>query len=138
MKIGNQELKLFYSNLAAREINELCGGIKNMSTLLTGKDGEELELTEQFSNITKLIRILLNANITKENCEISLGMRDGEKKEKFSDETLETLLDLSKIREYITEVLECMGLASQFEVPDGIKLESPDLDLEELEAEQNP
>lgn len=138
MKIGNQELKLFYSNLAAREINELCGGIKNMSTLLTGKDGEGLELTEQFSNITKLIRILLNANITKENCEISLGMRDGEKKEKFSDETLETLLDLSKIREYIPEVLECMGLASQFEVPDGIKLESPDLDLEELEAEQNP
>lgn len=138
MKIGNQEVKLFYSNLAAREINELCGGIKNMSTLLTGKDGEELELTEQFSNVTKLIRILLNANITKENCEISLGMRDGEKKEKFSDETLETLLDLSKIREYITEFLECMGLASQFEVPDGIKLESPDLDLEELEAEQNP
>lgn len=138
MKIGNQEVKLFYNNLAAREINELCGGIKNMSTLLTGKDGEELELTEQFSNITKLIRILLNANITKENCEIALGMRDGEKKEKFSDETLEALLDLSKIREYITEALECMGLASQFEIPDNVKLESPDLDLEELKAEQNP
>jgi hypothetical protein len=65
-------------------------------------------------------------------------MRDGEKKEKFTDEVLESVLDLSQIKEYITEVLECMGLASQFEVPDGIKLESPDLDLEELEAEQNP
>lgn len=138
MKIGNQEYKLFYSNLAAREISELCGGIKNMSTLLTGKDGEELEFTEQFGNITKLIRILLNANITKENCEIALGMVDGEKKEKFTDEVLETLLDLSKVKEYIEEALKCMGLASQFEVPDGVKLESPDLDLEELEAEQNP
>ena len=42
------------------------------------------------------------------------------------------------ISEYLEEALSCMGLASAFEVPDELKLEEPDEDLEEINAEKNP
>ena len=81
---------------------------------------------------------LPNANITKENCEIALGMRDGEKQEKLTDEMLESLIDLSHITEYLEEALVHGCLQAPFEVPDDLKLEEPDEDLEEINAEKNP
>lgn len=138
MKIGNKEVKLYYSNLAARDLNDLCGGIQNIGSLFKREEGQPVDLMKDYKNMISIIRILANANITKENCEIALGMRDGEKQEKFTDEMLESLLDLSHISEYLEEALRCMGLASAFEVPDDLKLEEPDEDLEEINAEKNP
>lgn len=139
MKIGNQEIKLYYSNLAARELSELCGGMKNIGKLLRGEDEDHpLDVIEQQANIAKLVRILANGEITRYNCEIALGISDGEKKEKYNDEDLECLLDASKLDEYLMEIFECMGLASKFVVPDSLKLSDPDIDLEEIEAEKNP
>lgn len=138
MKIGNIEIKLFYSNLAARDLNELCGDLKNIGSLFRGENGENLSAVEEYSNIIKLIRILANAAITRDNREIELGMRDGVKKEKYTDEVLEEILDMSKAADYLMEVLDVMGLASKFEIPEGVKMSSPDIDLEEIEAERNP
>lgn len=139
MKIGNLEIKLYYSNLAARELSELCGGLNKIGTLLRGEDEEHpISVIEQQANIAKLIRILANAEITKHNCEIALGIQDGEKKEKWKDEDLEMLLDASKLDEYLYEIFETMGLASKFVIPDSVKLSEPDIDLEEIEKEKNP
>lgn len=138
MKIGETEIKLFYSNLAVRDLTDLCGGLTNLGNLFTDENGEPLETAERVSNIIKIIRILANANITKENCEISLGMKQGEKKEYFTDDVLEQIIDVSKLDEYLEEAFEVMGLASKFEVPDNVKLEKVDEDLEEIEAEMNP
>ena len=138
MKIGNKEVKLYYSNLAAKELDELCGGIQNIGSLFKREEGQPVDLMKDYKNMISIIRILANANIAKENSEIALGMRDGEKQQKFTDEMLESLLDLSHISEYLEEALRCMGLASAFEVPDDLKLEEPDEDLEEINAERNP
>lgn len=138
MKSGNIELKLFYSNWAAKELTDLCGGLENIGSLFAGKDGEEPEVTEIYDNIVNLVCILANANIIKENSEIALGMRKGEKKELFDADMMSNILDMSKGGEYILECLDVMGLASKFEMPEGMKVEEKDIDLEEIEAEKNP
>lgn len=138
MKVNNYEIKLFYSNLAVRDLTELCDGIKNIGSLFHDENGNALDVAEEYANIIKLIRILANAAITRDNREIELGMREGNKKEKYTDEVLEEILDMAKAPDYLTEVLDVMGLASKFEIPDGVKMTSPDIDLEEIEAERNP
>ena len=138
MKLGNTEVKLFYSNWAVRELTELCGGLQNIGRLFNNENGESLDTTTVYMNVIKLVRILANANFIKENSEIALGMREGEKKELIDEETMSNILDMSKASDYLLECLDVMGLASKFEVPDGVKLESADIDLEEIEAEKNP
>lgn len=138
MKLGNMEIKLFYSNWAVRELTDLCGGLQNIGRLFNNENGESLDTTTVYLNVIKLVRILANANIIKENSEIALGMRDGEKKELIDEETMSNILDMSKASDYLLECLDCMGIASKFEVPDGVKLERADIDLEEIEAEKNP
>ena len=91
-----------------------------------------------YQNVIKLVCILANANIIKENSEIALGMRQGDKKEMLDEETLSNVLDMSKASDYLLECLDVMGLASKFEMPDGMKMESADVDLEEILEEQNP
>lgn len=138
MTTGTLELKLFYSNWAAKELTELCGGLENIGTLFAGEDGEDQDISLIYDNIVKLVCILANANIIKENSEIALGMRKGEKKELLDAEMMSNILDMSKGGEYLLECLKVMGLASKFEMPDGMKTEEKDIDLEEIEAEKNP
>ena len=138
MKLGNTEVKLFYSNWAVRELTELCGGLQNIGRLFNDENGASLDTATVYTNVIKLVRILANANIIKENSEKALGMREGEKKELIDEETMSNILDMSKASDYLLECLDVMGLASKFEVPDGVKLESADIDLEEIEAEKNP
>lgn len=138
MKLGNSEIKLFYSNWAVRELTELCGGLQNIGKLFNDEEGNLLEAVTMYQNVIKLVCILANANIIKENSEIALGMRQGDKKEMFDEETLSNILDMSKASDYLLECLDVMGLASKFEMPDGMKMESADVDLEEILEEQNP
>ena len=138
MTTGTLELKLFYSNWAAKELTDLCGGLENIGTLFAREDGEDQDISLIYDNIVKLVCILANANIIKENSEIALGMRKGEKKELLDAEMMSNILDMSKGGEYLLECLNVMGLASKFEMPDGMKTEEKDIDLEEIEAEKNP
>lgn len=138
MKLGNSEIKLFYSNWAVRELTELCGGLQNIGKLFNDEEGNLLEAVTMYQNVIKLVCILANANIIKENSEIALGMRQGDKKEMLDEETLSNVLDMSKASDYLLECLDVMGLASKFEMPDGMKMESADVDLEEILEEQNP
>lgn len=138
MTTGTLEFKLFYSNWAAKELTDLCGGLENIGTLFAGEDGEDQDISLIYDNIVKLVCILANANIIKENSEIALGMRKGEKKELLDAEMMSNILDMSKGGEYLLECLKVMGLASKFEMPDGMKFEDSDEDLEEILAEQNP
>ena len=138
MTTGNIEFKLFYNNWAAKELTDLCGGLENIGTLFAREDGGDQDISLIYDNIVKLVCILANANIIKENSEIALGMRKGEKKELLDAEMMSNILDMSKGGEYLLECLNVMGLASKFEMPDGMKTEEKDIDLEEIEAEKNP
>lgn len=139
MKLGNKEIKLFYSNYAVQELTELCGGkMNNIGSLLRGSENEEMDASERINNIVKLVRVLANGEIARNNKLIELGIIDGEKQERFTDEDISMLVDVSKIDEYLMEVFEVMGLASKFVTPNNLQLTEPDLDLEEIESEKNP
>lgn len=138
MKIGNKEIKLFYNNQAAAEVKELCNNQDNVSVLIFDENGDSRESLEQLSNVSKLIRILANAEVAKNNMLIDMGVIDEAKQEKYTDQQFEVVMDAGMIGEYFKEALEVMGIASRFEVPEEIKLTSGDTDLEELEAEKNP
>lgn len=138
MKIGNKEVELYYSNLAVKEINKLCGGVAKISTLFTDEDGNPLPYETQVDNTIKLILILANAGIKKDNWEKRSMISDGEEQPLLTFEDLEQILDIGKLNEYSNEIAEAMHIASKFEVPDGLKLTEPDIDLDEIEAEKNP
>lgn len=138
MKVGNKEIKLYYSNLAAREIDELCGGIKNLKSLFVRTDGNIVNHVERVSNVAKLIRILANGEITRHNTEVHYGIADGEILDKYTDEFFDAVLDASRVDEYFMEAIAAIKRDSSFEVPEGVKLTESDEDLEEIEAEKNP
>lgn len=138
MKIGTREIKLLYSNLAVKQINELCGGVAKMSTLFNDENGDPVSYETEVENVIKLILILANAGITRDNWEKRNMIAGGEEQPLLTFEDLEQIIDVSKMREYTKEIMETLGLASKFEVPDGLKLTEPDLDLDEIEAEKNP
>jgi hypothetical protein len=138
MKVGNKEIKLYYSNLAARELDEFCGGTKNLPNMLAGTKENPVSYAERISNISKIITILANGEITRHNTEVQYGIADGEKLEKYPVEFFEAVLDASKINEYFKEAVAAMRRDSSFEVPEGVKLTESDEDLEEIEAEKNP
>lgn len=138
MKVGNKEIKLYYSNLAARELDELCGGTKNLRSLLVGTEEKPIDHIQRLFNIAKIIRILANGEVTRHNTEVHYGIADGEMLDKYTDEFFEAVLDATKINEYFSEAVAAMRRDSSFEIPEGVKLSESDEDLEEIEAEKNP
>lgn len=133
MKLGKLELPLYYSNLAVREIENLCGGdIINLGKLFDGK-----KVSEEMRAIAEIVTILANADVIKHNTEVSLGLSSDEKREKVEVETVETLLDVGKMEDYVKEIFTTMRGSSKFILPDGIELTAPDIDLEEIEKEKN-
>lgn len=133
MKLGKLELPLYYSNLAVREIENLCGGdMKNLGKLFDGK-----KVSEEMRAIAEIVTILANADVIKHNTEVSLGLSSDEKREKVEVETVETLLDVGKMTDYVNEIFKTMRGSSKFILPDGIELTAPDIDLEEIEKEKN-
>lgn len=133
MKLGKLDLELFYSNIAVREIESLCGGsMKNLGTLFENKT-----ISEEMTSVAQIITILANAAVLKHNQEVVLGLSFEDKKEKYDVEVIETMMDVGNMREYMAEMFEVMGAGSKFSVPDGIRLSEPDIDLEDIEKEKN-
>ena len=48
MKLGNHEIKLYYSNWAVLKLTELCGGLEKIGTLFRTEDGESIETAREF------------------------------------------------------------------------------------------
>lgn len=138
MKIGNTEIKLYYNNQAAQEISELCGGSNNLSALVFDSEGNPVEPLKQLENVAKLVRILANNEIRKNNMLIKMGVLTGEPKEEYTDEQFSVILDASMVGNYFTECIDTIRKDSTFAVPDSVKMTEPDIDLEEIEAEKNP
>lgn len=136
MKVGNVDIPLYYSTFAAQQLNDLCGGIKNIKSLISteGDDG----YINTLNGVAKLATILANGEVGRYNRALALGIESGEKKDKYTEEDFIELLDAGKLTVYIREIFEVMGLASKFIVPEGVNLKEPDIDLDEIEEIKNP
>lgn len=138
MTIGNKTIKLFYNNQAASEISELTGSGNSVRSLIFDSEDNAYDVLTQHKNVSKLVRILANNEIRRNNMLVNMGVLSGDIQEEYTDEQFNILLDASKYDEYFAECLKVMGFASQFTVPDSVKMSEPDYDLEEIEAEKNP
>lgn len=138
MKIGNSEINLYYNNQAAQEISEITGSGNSVRSLIFDSEDNAYDVLTQHKNVAKLILILANNGIRRTNMLINMGVLSGEIQKEYTAEQFDVLLDASKYGEYLAECLEVMGFASQFSVPDSVKMTEPDIDLEEIEAEKNP
>ena len=138
MTIGNKTIKLFYNNQAASEISDLTGSGNSVRSLIFDSEDNAYDVLTQHKNVSMLVRILANNEIRRNNMLVNMGVLSGDIQEEYTDEQFNILLDASKYDEYFAECLKVMGFASQFTVPDSVKMSEPDYDLEEIEAEKNP
>lgn len=136
MKLGRINIELFYSVKAMMDIQELVGGgdLKKISEWINAEDISE---TEQIIRIVKIITILANAKVIRDNQEIALGLADGEKKSLYSDELFQNYIGIADLEPLIREIAVCLGADAEISVPDNIKMQEEDETLAEIEELKN-
>jgi hypothetical protein len=136
MKLGKLDIELFYSVKAMMDIQELVGGgdLKKISEWINAEDISE---TEQIIRIVKIITILANAKVIRDNQEIALGLADGEKKSLYSDELFQNYIGIADLEPLIREIAVCLGADAEISVPDNIKMQEEDETLAEIEELKN-
>lgn len=136
MKLGKLDIELFYSVKAMMDIQELVGGgdLKKISEWINAEDISE---TEQIIRIVKIITILANAKVIRDNQEIALGLADGEKKALYSDELFQNYIGIADLEPLIREIAVCLGADAEISVPDNIKMQEEDETLAEIEELKN-
>lgn len=136
MKLGRINIELFYSVKAMMDIQELVGGgdLKKISEWINAEDISE---TEQIIRIVKIITILANAKVIRDNQEIALGLADGEKKALYSDELFQNYIGIADLEPLIREIAVCLGADAEISVPDNIKMQEEDETLSEIEELKN-
>lgn len=136
MKLGKLDIELFYSVKAMMDIQELVGG-GDLKKLFEWINAEGISETEQIIRIVKIITILANAKVIRDNQEIALGLADGEKKALYSDELFLNYIGITDLEPLIREVAVCLGADAEISVPDNIKMQEEDETLAEIEELKN-
>lgn len=136
MKIGKLDIELFYSVKAMMDIQKLVGG-GDLKKLFEWINAEDISETEQIIRIVKIITILANAKVIRDNQEIALGLADGEKKALYSDELFLNYIGITDLEQLIREIAVCLGADAEISVPDNIKMQEEDETLAEIEELKN-
>lgn len=136
MKLGRINVELFYSVKAMMDIQELVGG-GDLKKLFEWINAEGISETEQIIRIVKIITILANAKVIRDNQEIALGLADGEKKALYSDELFQNYIGIADLEPLIREIAVCLGADAEISVPDNIKMQEEDETLAEIEELKN-
>lgn len=136
MKLGRINVELFYSVKAMMDIQELVGG-GDLKKLFEWINAEGISETEQIIRIVKIITILANAKVIRDNQEIALGLADGEKKALYSDELFLNYIGITDLEPLIREIAVCLGADAEISVPDNIKMQEEDETLAEIEELKN-
>ena len=133
IKLSDREFEAMYSTRAMMNVAEMCGGDLKLLPEYMKADGNNVVA---MIRLCKIIAELINGAIAARNSDILFGLANGEKKPFI---TADMLIDIITPGEVVTaqgNVYEIIGLCSEFELPEGIKLEEKDVDLEEIKAEQ--
>ena len=133
IKLSDREFEAMYSTRAMMKIAEMCGGDLQLLPEFLKADGNNVEVMHR---LCRIITELINGAAAARNAEIDFGLEQGEKR-KFI--TADMLMDIITPGEVVTaqnSVYGIIGLCSEFELPEGIKMEETDADLQEMKAEQ--
>lgn len=123
-EIGGKEFELYYNVKAMREIEKACGSIDKMYDWM-----QEGTVIDQLEKTVKVFQILINGGTYKHNCEITLGMKQGEKKPFFIADELSCLFSVEDLPSMNEKLFEAMGGEIALETPDVIQTEEEDPDL---------
>lgn len=131
ININGLEKELYYNLKAQRAITQRCGDLRKLKEWLQCDD-----VTLMLERICGVMADLINGAVYKNNCEIALGLKNGEKSTFIEDETLLCLVNPNRITEYSSSIWAAMG--DGVDIPDDE--EAPDTnsdpDLEEVESER--
>ena len=127
--IAGKEFELYYNVKAMREIEQVCGDISNMYEWMT-----EGSTIDQLDRTVKIFQILVNGGTYKHNCEIALGMKDGEKRPFFTGDEFTCLFSVDDLPEITQKLVEAMGGEIQIDTPEVVQAEQEDPDLAEVES----
>ena len=129
--ILGREFELFWSTQATSEIAEKCGGLNKLDGWVRGNDEDAAGM---LARITEVFGILVNAAIKRDNYAIKNGFMQGEEKPVFDPADLTMIIGITELAEMRGAIYDAMRNDMSYEVPDGVKVESKEIDetLEEI------
>lgn len=129
--ILGRDFELFWSTQATSEIAEKCGGLNKLDAWIKGNDDDYAGM---LSRLTETFEILVNAAIKRDNFAIKHGFMQGEEKPVFELGELKQIIGLNEIATMRGSIYAAMNNDMSYEVPDGVKVESKEIDetLEEI------
>lgn len=133
LHISGKTFPLYYNIKAQRDIARRCGDLRKLQEWLKCED-----VTLTLERIAGILTDLVNGAVYKHNCEIALGITQGDKQTFLDEDTLLCLINPNMLGEYTNALWEAMGEGTEFE--DAASAEAdPDLAdvVSEAEAKNN-
>lgn len=132
LHISGAEFPLYYNLKAQRDITKRCGDLRKLQEWLKCED-----VTLMLERIAGILTDLVNGAVYKHNCEIALGIIQGEKRAFLDEDALLCLINPNRLGEYTEALWRAMGDGADFGEPDGAHQEAdPDLADVPSEAER--
>lgn len=127
-----KDIELFYNTKALIDIGNRCGNISGLADWLRTDENT----AERVAKYAGLLCDLANGGVYKHNCEITLGLKSGEKKDFYTDDMFLCLIHPNEFMQYHNLIFEALA--------DGMKVDSAtneqntnDPDLMDVESEKN-
>jgi len=127
--ISGKKFELFCSTKTIMDIEKRTGvpfaQISNW--LAADADDDKVDILQVLRKIGGILTDLINGGIFRSNCEIDLGLQQGEKKPYFTDAMIEGILSFADITKYREKIYEAFNAGIAIDVPEGVPAQDPDL-----------
>lgn len=132
IEIAGKKIDLMYNTKAMIGLSKRCGGnLEDLAAWLDGKNS-----TETVEKYSQLICELANGAIFRHNKEVEFGLVDGEKQKFYDDDFFLAMIEPHMLPDFQNAVFGAISGGTDFTVPDGMKVQEHDIDLEEIEKER--
>lgn len=127
--INGVDFELYYNLKAQRAISDRSGDLRNLTEWLNHEN-----VAIQLERVTNVLTDLINGAVYKHNCEIALGMKQGEKRNFIEDDVLLCLINPHELGEYSEALWAAMGEGADFD-DGGTSTDEQDPDLAAVPSE---
>lgn len=132
IEIAGKKIDLMYNTKAMIGLSERCGGnLEDLANWLDGKNS-----TETVKRYSQIICELANGAVFRHNKEVEFGLINGEKQKFYDDDFFLAMIEPHMLPNFQDAVFGAISGGTEFTVPDGVKVQEHDIDLEEIEKER--
>ena len=137
--LAGKEFPLYFSTKTMIDMEKRIGAPISKISDWYGYDdtdaAEEVNTSEILIKTTGLLCDLINGGIYKHNCEIVLGLADGEKKPFVTEEAISGAISCADILGYQSKIFAAINEGMHYEKPEGMPESDPD--LADVDSEKN-